>query len=309
MSKAPQFGRDLYRFLHERLHLPWAYSVALVRAAKTAARPVEHARRRSQAARLLREPSDFKNKISESRGVWVFDPDELPGAKAAASACAKLFDERFSQESSAPPDGTNRKKHLRALIPADELAQNDAILQFALSRPLLEAATSYFGSAPVLSAISLFLTTKNSSQISSQLFHLDGEDVTQLKLFVNVWDTGEQQGPFTTLTAARTSELLGQVDRKKRLNRGDMSFDDDFVLSGTGEDQIVRFTGKAGSGGFVDTSRCLHYGSRGNAKERLVLMIKYTPFNSARESATSFRSSDWVPAGEYDDLQRLALRL
>ena len=50
---------------------------------------------------------------------------------------------------------------------------------------------------------------------------------------------------------------------------------DEEVLGNTAPEKVVRLTSSAGDGAFVDTSRCLHYGSRTKKGRRAVLMIKY----------------------------------
>ena len=42
-----------------------------------------------------------------------------------------------------------------------------------------------------------------------------------------------------------------------------------------GDRQKLVLTGKAGEGACVDTCRCLHYGSRGNSKARIVMMLRF----------------------------------
>ena len=48
---------------------------------------------------------------------------------------------------------------------------------------------------------------------------------------------------------------------------------DEVIFSYAKPADVRRFTGKAGAGIFVDTSRCFHFGRRQQSKERLMLMI------------------------------------
>ena len=71
----------------------------------------------------------------------------------------------------------------------------------------------------------------------------------------------------------------------------------------------MKATGPAGKGLMLDTSRCLHYGSRGNTIERLVLMFQYTSFYAPKS-----RWPDWANALAGRDIpldrfQKLALGL
>jgi hypothetical protein len=300
------FGNLLY-FSLRAAQIPWAYSIPLVRGAKTITHPRQHIRRKSLARRLLRAPSAFSDRVNKVDGYWLFGPDELPGAKAVAAECRTIF-QGLQSSGALQKRASNLKEHLRPIVKADELAQHPEIGRFALSRPVLEGVTAYFGSVPVLSSICLLWSVKNQTITSSQQYHFDGEDFRQLKLFINVWDINDEHGPLTFYPAATSAAILQRGDRKQRLESGNLRFEDEFVLAGANGQRPVRVVGEAGAGVFVDTSRCIHYGSRCNTKERLMLMLQYAPYNMARETFIGLGSSDWIPFDRTDELQRLALR-
>jgi hypothetical protein len=306
-SARQPFGQRLYGLLHDKLHLPWVHSVRFVRWIKTVKSPVEYLQRKHAASKLQKQASPFAGRVAD--GYWLFGRDELPGSRAAASACARMFDDMMKKEGSDGATGKNKKKHLRAVLSGQDFEGCPEVLEFALSKPVIDVAASYFRSAPVLSSICLFWSVKNDTNISSQQFHIDGEDLTQLKLFLNVWDVDDETGPLTFLSARSTSEVLRHASKEIRLNAGESRFDDELVDSASRTQAPIAVKGPAGAGVFLDTSRCLHFGSRGNTKERLVLMIKYAPYNLARESATAIRSTDWIKLRDADDLQRLALKI
>jgi hypothetical protein len=298
------FGHRWYNWLDEKWKVPWAYGVRIVRGAKTLQSPLEYMQRKA-AARRVSGSSTFAGKVAEADGYWSFGPDELPGAKAAAAECARIFDEL--QDSGRLHEVRNRKNHLRAILRGEDFARYPEVGRFSLSRPALEVAAGYFGSAAVLSSICLFWSVKNETVISSQKFHFDGEDVRQLKLFLNVWDHDDAHGPLTFFPASTSADILRKAEREKQLNVGVVVFEDPFVTSGSNGQPPVRVVGEAGSGVFLDTSRCIHYGSRCNSEERLMLMIQYAPYNMARESSVDLGSTDWIPLERSDELQRLAL--
>ena len=60
---------------------------------------------------------------------------------------------------------------------------------------------------------------------------------------------------------------------------------------------------------FVDTSRCLHYGSRFNKRDRLVLIIQFLTFHSPYKSNDCFQVSPGTMGIELDAVQKLALGL
>lgn len=303
------FGNRFYHWLNKQCKLPWAYSVRIVRGAKTLSTPLEYVQRKSLAARVAAE-SPFAQKVKEADGYWLFQPHELPGSAAAAASCAAIFD-RLQSKGTLRQLDNNKKRHLRAIVKGEQFANDPDIGRFALSRPVLEVASSYFGTAPVLSCIALLWSVPTDTAetiISSQHYHLDGEDVRQLKLFLNVWKHDDANGPLTYFPASTSARILQSVDRGTKLNAGSTKFDDSQVLSGSSGQHPVRVVGDSGSGVFLDTSRCIHFGSRHNSKERLMLMLQYGPYNMARESAIPLGPTGWFPVEGADKLQRSALR-
>jgi hypothetical protein len=299
------FGHRYFNLLHIQLNLPWLYSVRMVRAAKTLRSPHEYLRRKLAARRVMAGP--LASKVKRSVGYWLFNPDELPGTKAAAAVCAAIFHD-LQRSGTLHEHHNNKKKHLRALLTGDEFQNYPEVLRFAVSDPVIEAAVGYFGTVPILCSMALFWSVKNETTISSQRYHLDGEDVRQLKLFLNVWDLDDEHGPLTFFPASVTSDIMRHADRNGRLNAGTKSFEDSFVVPSSSGHQPIRLVGKAGTGAFVDTSRCMHYGSRGNSKDRLMLIVQFAPYNLARESAIDLGSTDWLPLGPREHLQRLVLQ-
>jgi hypothetical protein len=301
------FGNRLYRVLNRRLHIPWAYSIPIIRTAKTIKSPVIHLRRRAAARRVIEGRSPFANKVKEADGYWLFKADELPGAREVAATCSKIFD-GLKADGTLHESKGNKKQHLRAIQRGDDFAKHPEIGRFILSRPVLEVTASYFRSAPILSALCLFWSVKTETVISSQRYHVDGEDIRQLKLFLNVWEHTDENGPLTFYSAAATDAMMRNAKKDQKLDAGNITFEDSFVETGAKGHAPVSVVGEAGTGVFFDSSRCMHYGSRGNRKERLMLMVQYAPHNFAREANIDLGSTDWIPFDASDELQRLALQ-
>jgi hypothetical protein len=302
-----QFGHRFYNMLDAGFgSMPWAYKVRIVRGVKTLKSPLEYVQRRTLARRVATS-SPFAHKVTEDNGYWLFGPQEVPGAKEAAALTVRAYQD-LKQSGALEDQKGNKKKHLRAILRGDDFAKYPEIGRFVVSRPVLEVAAGYFGSAPILSSICLFWSVINDSVVSSQKWHVDGEDTRQLKLFVNSWDLADEHGPLTFFPASTTDAILNTAKRETRLNAGDMNFDDDFIDGGSHGKSPIKVVGEAGAGVFIDTSRCVHFGSRRNTKERLMLMVQYAPYNLARESSVLLGSTEWIPHDRNDPLQRMALR-
>jgi hypothetical protein len=301
------FGHRFYNKLDRQFaNMPWAYKVRIVRGVKTLKSPIEYVQRRTSARRVMAS-SPFAHRVTEDNGYWLFGSDEIPGAKEAAATTVRAYED-LKQSGALYEQKGNKKQHLRAVLRGDDFAKYPEIGKFVVSRPVLEVAAGYFGSAPILSSICLFWSMINDSVVSSQKWHIDGEDTRQLKLFVNSWDLADEHGPLTFFPASTTTSILDKAARSTRLNAAEANFDDDFIDASTSRQAPIKVVGEAGAGVFIDTSRCIHFGSRRNSKERLMLMVQYAPYNLARESTVALGSTDWIPHDPTDPLQRLALQ-
>ena len=117
--------------------------------------------------------------------------------------------------------------------------------------------------------------------IASQLFHLDHEGVSQLKAFIHLFDVGDAEGPFTFIPADATTRIVNDIRRlrKKRGSHPEVEsrrYSDEEIAAVGGTKDIVTVKGPAGTGVAVDTSRCLHLGSRvEDGAFRLCLYLQY----------------------------------
>jgi hypothetical protein len=99
---------------------------------------------------------------------------------------------------------------------------------------------------------------------------------------------GEGEGPFTFVPAAETARIVHEVSAMRRRQGKALSgrYLDDEIAAAGGREAIVRVTGAQGSGVAVDTSRCLHMGSRvAPGGFRLCLYLQYC---SSRERGNAF---------------------
>ncbi len=295
----PVRGRPLRKLLWKRLHLPHGVVHPALRFAKRAANPSQLATRRAAAAALA-AGDRAAAEIPERDGYRLLQPGELPDAALVAERCAALFEQL--RPGARPEDHrfNPRKRFLLSLLRGADFSRHPELLRFMLSRPLLDTASRYLGSVPLLAGAALWWTPPNDSAERSQLFHFDAEDDRQLKLFVNVLAVGAGSGPVTWLPADASAALRSPSALRRRIS-------DVEVERASGLGRAVRLLGAPGSAGFVDTSRCLHFGSRASRVDRVVLMVQYLRFDSPSES--TFRLD--VPPGlaglDPDPVQKLAL--
>ena len=169
---------------------------------------------------------------------------------------------------------------LRNLLDDDDLRRNPNLVEFALSDAVLGMATGYLGSVPYLCRVDLVysLPRPSGENLASQLFHVDPEGLTQVKFFIHVYDVDEPEGPFTFIPADATAQILAAIRTWRREQGKPHSgrYLDEEIAAVGGTDSIVRLKGPTGGGVAIDTSRCLHMGSRVQpGAYRLCLYLQY----------------------------------
>ena len=228
-------------------------------------------RERRQLARTLADHSAWTTFMPQERGYALLDTARFPGLDDAVAAGRRIVAEREAAalrgfESAKKPFFFNVLNH-------DDLTRWPALLGFALSPAIVEAATAYLGTLPRLHGFGVYLSGTNDSTISSQEFHRDEDAFHQVKCFINLEDVGPDTGPFTFLPAAVTERVCRAVGR----GWGSGRYSDAEVLAAAAPDAPIALTGPAGTGALVDTSRCLHFGSRTRHGRRAVLMFQFLP--------------------------------
>jgi hypothetical protein len=210
--------------------------------------------------------------IDPELGFARLAPGELDGADAVVAAARDVIE----RTGAAAPAGATGKPMSKNLLTIADLGLDSPFMRFALSDAVLGTVSAYLELVPVLTYVDVWHSRHiPRAPFSSQLWHLDHADVTQVKLFLHCEDVGPGSGPLTVLDAAASRALAkraGYTFAQSRLA-------DEAVreLAGAG----TPLTGPCGSAALVDTSRCFHFGSRvePGAPPRTLVVLQYlTPY-------------------------------
>lgn len=171
------------------------------------------------------------------------------------------------------------KRFMMKLLDQKSLNLDSPFMRLALHPDIIKAAARYLGVVPILQFVNVYYSSESGEELSkSQLYHCDSDDLEQVKVWVLCEEVTPQTGPLTLLPAADSD-----VVRKKVGYRYDMLLTDEQVSEILGGlNSAHQFIGPAGTVGFFDTSRCLHFGSRFTdpAMTRLIVMLQYiTPLS------------------------------
>ena len=296
-----------------RNYVAWAFRRASVQTIEAQrnfyyrVRETPHGRALLHAAEFLRSPSRSRQRrLLAQRYVASAQPPVMDPAKGYVFTSAEKFDnfdavlaasralfQRKKIAIDAERDGFHtwdehkqqkylkrKDNFLRNLLNDTDLRRNPVLLDFALSDAVFGMATRYLGTVPYLCRVDLVYSLPRgvADNISSQLFHVDPEGVTQVKFFIHVFDVGEAEGPFTFIPADETTRILAEIRRlRRRQGKPQVGrYLDEEIAAVGGERSIVRLMAPTGGGIAIDTSRCLHMGSRvQTGASRLCLYLQY----------------------------------
>ena len=209
-------------------------------------------------------------RIPEECGWGVFDfsvSKTFQECLAAADAISSTMD--------FPDLAKRAKKPFLITVPFDlRSSEGQAVLRFAVDPAFVSIVAHYIGSVPVLNATKIWYSPNEQMEGRSQLFHLDNEDVRQLKVFIPIRDIDIDSGPMHAFSASESEIMLRDMMSDGTAKRRTQKLTDEDLLSHTNKEGEP-LLGKRCDVILVDTSRCYHYGSRPAPKPRLLLMLHY----------------------------------
>ncbi len=302
--RRPFNARPLYRGL-KHLFMPKPLLHRVLSAAKrmTVRRQVDERARLARDLPAAGPGAGDGIHLDELDACQLFQPEQLPGALATAERCVALFEAfKASGEAETLLQRNRNKPFLLSVISGNEFADHPDLLRFAVSRPLLDAASRYLGTVPVVEGMALWWTPPNASSQSSQEWHIDELAPRQVKVLMNCLEVTAEQGPLHFIPARASEDARARLrHRSGRLG--------DTALESTGATAAEQCAiGPAGAGVILDSSRCLHFGSRGNARDRLVLTFHYLPLDAPTETRYNLQLPELPPeCADLDPVQRLAL--
>jgi hypothetical protein len=263
----------------------------LLKARAFARAPLETLQRR-QLARDY-NASAARAILNHRKGFGLLSSGYFPDFERVRSTCVRLFEIKRTKIANEVADvaswdsdaqmkfRASKRKFLRNLLNNEDLRRNPELLDFALSDASLGIATTYLGMVPRLNRIDLLYSVPRGAEdgpVASQLFHVDPEGPNQVKFFINLFEVGESEGPFTFIPADDTSRILQSIrSLRRRTGKADtVRYTDEEIATVGGHGAIMAASGPPGTGVAIDTSRCLHFGSRVRTGSfRLCLYLQY----------------------------------
>jgi hypothetical protein len=225
---------------------------------------------RRRAARDLLARVKPPVRITSDNAYAMISPKEFPEIPQVVALSKEIVEQR--RKELPPLKGQATFWHL--IQPGDLTSRYRPLLDFAVSDGMLAMVSDHLGMVPRLLHLDVWLSPPMPNMVGSHRYHLDKPDGEILSVFININDVGPKEGPFTFLPADVSKEVCRKTRYDLIYYRGGKRLEDADVEQAAGSATPVQLKGPSGTGGIVNTSRCLHLGSR-CTEPRIVLAIKY----------------------------------
>lgn len=212
--------------------------------------------------------SNEKNGISKDLnkdGYCYYDFSKCHHSLKLIDCVNKLFVEKKKS--------TGNKQFDTYDISYDLFQNNLDLLKNFFSLELFDEIGNYIKFKPILYSINIMHSYKKNFFLedSAQLFHSDYEDNRSIKLFINLDEVREENGPFTFIDRKNT-ELVSEAYNYSKSYK-ERRLEDSFIDAFVKKDDYKNNIGPKNFGLLVDSTACLHYGSRLISGERKLLQI------------------------------------
>lgn len=277
--------------------------------ARTSSRREAARERDDQRFRLAAELGEqAQYSIPEEKGYLVLPPGSIAEAAPVIEAGNALVDsighDRLLSEFNPRNDTMSR-----GFLPPEAHELGSPYMNFALSDDVVGPASAYLGVVPILLNIDIWYAYAPPSKkgpINASLWHLDGDDTTQVKVWIHLQDVVSEAGPLTALDASLSEDFAEHTEYDSSV---EYRIPDVKIDSFIGEDALTVFEGPQGQIEFVDTSRCFHMGSRveEGCPVRRVFFAKFvTPysfkFENDHQDKAPFRNLATAASSELESL-------
>tara|TARA_Y100000590_G_scaffold465063_1_gene636207 strand:+ start:2216 stop:3100 length:885 start_codon:yes stop_codon:yes gene_type:complete len=174
----------------------------------------------------------------------------------------------------------NETEPIYFLMKDEDFDTESDIFKFVTSDKVINIVSDYLGFIPLLTTVSIWYSPNiKNIENSSQFFHLDHEDINQVKCFFLIDNIDMQMGPTQFIDAKKSEELMKKIDY--RITKKTKRISDNNIFQYLKNEDVNFCNGKKDTIFFLDTSKCFHAGSRKSEKSRTVLFFQYlSPFSN-----------------------------
>ena len=236
----------------------------------------------TEMAALLKENGPPTRPRLKMKDGWAMDDSmSLPHLDRVLEDSEKIIAERSGLRRSEPG---KYRSYFQDVWTSADLEKYPAFLDFTTSSDVLATVSHYLRSIPELSTTlpsgirfvesnAVFDDEPDQSH-DSQLYHIDYYSLPNVYVLVLLRDTTSEHGPWTFLPRAISETAKGKLNYWTKQHGYRLSAAQ--IYSVVDRKEVIEFTGKRGTVLFIESSGCLHFGSRSSVKPRFQLMLGYS---------------------------------
>jgi hypothetical protein len=264
LSSVKAKARDLLRKKYDRLMTRRKEVRWFVRDPARAAARISNGRALARQAELI---------VPKSKGFLPFQATAFGGTDQLVAA-GRAIVARWEAEGAQLRE--TRKPFFQNIMQERDLIDYPAIMNFSLNRQLLATLSAYYGFVPEICSLGLMVSTPSPAPIGSQLVHFDEYDSHHVKVVVAIEDVDPENGPLEFLPADRSRAIATRLGARFSAK---VRCEDSIIFKHIRRSELNAATIRAGDGLILDTSRCLHLGSRVTSGRRVMWFIHFATFS------------------------------
>ncbi len=244
---------------------------------------------------------------------WALDESHsLPHLDRLLDDAQEVIAERGRQ---AEKDGRYRA-FFRNIITVEDLERWPSFLDFICSSPVISTASRHLGLIPALSRTIPTGVRFTESWVGhdaeadgpprdSQLFHTDPYESPLVYVIVLLHDVNMRQGPFCFYPASTSAKIAKALNYQSRGQPYRLT--DEAIYGVANESERIDLCYPKGTVLFIDSSTCMHYGSRHAFDPRYQLMYGLVSPVRADFSETNMTPDPYAPKPGDSDLRMMLL--
>jgi len=221
---------------------------------------------------ILSKENNVISKNLETNGYSYYNFSKCYHSLQLVDRVNKLFIEKKNNEI-----GNNQFNTYN--ITYDLFENNLDLLKNFFSSVICDEISNYIKFKPILYSIVIMHSYKKNFILkdSAQFFHSDYEDNRSVKIFINLDEVKEENGPFTFIDRKNTQLISEAFNYSKSYKK--RRLEDNYVEAFVKKNDYKNNIGPKNFGLLVDSTACMHYGSRLISGERKLLqMYIVSPF-------------------------------
>lgn len=231
-----------------------------------------------KGSNLIELPCNPHNTISEDKGYLKINFSNDPFFQECIKHCQHYAEELNFEEMAEQA----KKKFLvqKNIDLSDPF--HKPIKDFILSKELIAIVSQYLGTVPIIYYTGIWYSPNKTMETGrSQEYHLDNEDIKQVKCFIPLKDITEHSGPLTIIPSKESKEIYKKLKKEKHIKHKSAKVPDEVIFQYTEKKNEKKLTAHVGEVAMVDTCNCYHYGSRPAPETRLLLHIQFfSPYST-----------------------------